>query len=138
MLEVYQCSKIQEKLPLLEYVETLFSAISLRKAILVGCQHILPSAHFLVRSMIALGLFPENVALIGKCYSTSKAIVSTKKSATNDSETNRSEAEFSSSASRKFSRTDYTYQAMRKEGIYICPSSLGFDSHQSFDTQFKN
>ena len=104
MLEVYQCSKIQEKLPLLEYVETLFSAISLRKAILVGCQHILPSVHFLVRSMISLGLFPENVALIGKCYSTSKA----------------------------------TYQAMRKEGIYICPSSLGFDSHQSFDTQFRN
>ena len=104
MIKVCQQKKGRSKLNLLQHVESLFPGLSLKNAFLIGCQHILPSAHFFLRSLIDLGLPTAHIALIGKCYSTSST----------------------------------TYHAMREEGIYVCPSSLQFDSHQSFDDQFKN
>lgn len=59
-------------LPLLQYVEQLFPKSHLENVYLLSCQHILPSTHMMIRSMINLGLKLDRIALIGKCYSTNK------------------------------------------------------------------
>ncbi|MEQ9116539.1 MAG: hypothetical protein RLN62_07075 [Rickettsiales bacterium] len=59
-------------LPLLQYVEKLFPKGHLDDVYLLACQHILPSTHMMLRSMVNLGLKKDRVALIGKCYSTNK------------------------------------------------------------------
>lgn len=60
-------------LPILEYTEGFFSKDHLKNVYLIACQHILPSTHLMIRSMINLGLDINKVGLIGKCYSTSNA-----------------------------------------------------------------
>lgn len=91
------------RLSLLQHVSSSFSSDSLKDVYLIGCQHLLPSTHLMMRSLFDSGLRPERTALIGKCYSTSTI----------------------------------TQNLMREEGIYVCPSSTQFDSHQSYDSQFQ-
>ena len=100
--------KIQYKNPasrlsILECFSSSYPANFLKDYYLIGCQHLLPSTHLMLRSFFDNGLKPERTALIGKCYSTSPT----------------------------------TQALMREEGIYICPSSAQFDSHQSYDNQFQ-
>ena len=90
-------------LPAIEYSEKLFPRDHLKNAYLIACHHILPSAHMMIRSMINLGLDENNIALIGKCYSSDEK----------------------------------TMENMIKEGIFVCKSSIEFDSDKSFDQQFK-
>lgn len=91
-------------LPILEYVETLFDKSHLKDTYLIACQHVLPSTHMMIRSMVNLGLDLEKTAIIGKCYSSDLA----------------------------------TMENMRNEGIFVCNSSIEFDSDLSFDKQFKS
>jgi S-adenosylhomocysteine hydrolase len=58
------------RLPLLEYITSLFSQDLLKDTYLIACQHVLPSTHMMIRSMIDLGLDINKIAVIGKCYST--------------------------------------------------------------------
>lgn len=62
-------------LPLLQYTETLFKKNHLKDVCLIACQHILQSTHMMIRSMINLGLDPNKVAVIGKCYSTNTRVM---------------------------------------------------------------
>lgn len=93
----------QTRLAILENLSAKYSSDFLKDYYLIGCQHLLPSTHLMLRSCFDMGLQPEKTALIGKCYSTSFL----------------------------------TEALMKEEGIYICPSSTRFDSHQSYDDQFQ-
>lgn len=92
------------RLNILQYLSSFYPADFFKDFYFIGCQHLLPSTHLMLRSCFDMGLKPERAALIGKCYSTSI----------------KSEA------------------LMRSEGIYVCPSSSQFDSHESYDEQFGN
>ena len=50
------------RLPVLEYAETLFPKTHLINTYLITCQHILPSTHMMLRSMINIGLDPNNIS----------------------------------------------------------------------------
>jgi len=89
-------------LPALQDIKDIISDKHLTDVYLLGCQHILPSTHLMIRSMISLGLDPHKLALIGKCYSTNKTVM----------------------------------QNMLDEGIFVCNSSVKFNSNLSFDEQF--
>lgn len=62
------------KMPLFEYVKSLYPSVSLSKVLLIGCQHILSTTHAMFRSLYKLGLDPKNVFILGKCYSTSRSV----------------------------------------------------------------
>lgn len=89
-------------LPAVEFSKSLFPKDHLKNTYLISCQHILPSTHMMLRSMIDIGLDINNIAMIGKCYSSDQE----------------------------------TMDIMLREGIYVCPSSVEFDSDKSFDQQF--
>jgi hypothetical protein len=57
-------------LPLVDYIVRTFSDVSLERVKIIGVQHILRTTHSMFRSLYARGLKPENISLIGKCYST--------------------------------------------------------------------
>ena len=63
---------LPEKLELLEFTAKHFPRDTLKDTYLIGCQHVLPSLYYLLKSAIQLGLPPENISIIGKCYSSSK------------------------------------------------------------------
>jgi len=94
----------QTRLAILENLSAKYSSNFLKDYYLIGCQHLLPSTHLMLRSCFDMGLRPEKTALLGKCYSTSSL----------------------------------TQTLMKEEGIYVCPSSTQFDSHESYDDQFRN
>lgn len=60
----------EEKLDLVESVFESNSLVNLENVVLIGAQHILPSTLTMLNSFFERGLSPENVFLIGKCYST--------------------------------------------------------------------
>ncbi len=60
-------------LPLLGAARASFGSIALADTCLLACQHILSSTHSLLRALVADGLERRNIAVIGKCYSTSAA-----------------------------------------------------------------
>lgn len=57
-------------LPLVDYASQIFEETSLSDCYIVGVQHILPTTLYMLRKLFAKGLKPENVSLLGKCYST--------------------------------------------------------------------
>lgn len=68
-------SKVQdyrpkERLDLVEFVFDLYHYHNLENVVLIGAQHILPSFLTMLQSFFDRGLSPENVFIIGKCYST--------------------------------------------------------------------
>lgn len=61
-------------MPLLEYVKSLYSSVSLINVLLLGCQHILETTHTMLQSLYDFGLDPKNVFLVGKCYSSNRFV----------------------------------------------------------------
>lgn len=59
--------------PLLDNIASIFPDDVLTDSLLIGCQHLLPSIEILLHYLFSKGLSKQNVALIGKCYSTSHA-----------------------------------------------------------------
>lgn len=59
-----------DTLPLVEAVFNDFKRVSLKNVCIIGAQHILPTTLQMLNSFFHRGLKPENVFLIGKCYST--------------------------------------------------------------------
>ncbi len=57
-------------LPLLAYTSSLYPDVDLSKTLVIGCQHLLGTTVDLFEELLKKGLPPENVFLIGKCYST--------------------------------------------------------------------
>jgi S-adenosylhomocysteine hydrolase len=66
---------MSRKLPLLEVVSGIYKDTDLREVILIACQHLLGTTVDLFDSLIEKGLKPENVYIIGKCYSTDRRVV---------------------------------------------------------------
>lgn len=58
------------ELPLVEALIKNHSDLDLAKVKIIGVQHILETTHAMFRALYKLGLKPENISLIGKCYST--------------------------------------------------------------------
>lgn len=94
---------LPNQLELLEFTAKHFPRDLLKDTYLIGCQHVLPSLYYLLKSAIKLGLKPENISIIGKCYSSSKL----------------------------------AFSMLSKENISISDDSFSYDSHISFDEQFK-
>jgi S-adenosylhomocysteine hydrolase len=67
--------KLYRSLPLLEYAKGLFPAESLKGVTLVCAQHLVSTTYTLFHHLFDLGLEPENLHVIGKCYSTDKNVV---------------------------------------------------------------
>lgn len=59
------------RLSILQDLSSIYPPNFLKDFFLIGCQHLLPSTHLMLRSCFDMGLKPERTALIGKCYSTS-------------------------------------------------------------------
>lgn len=57
--------------PLLDNVTKFWKPPSLKNIVLIGAQHLLGCTAEMIRALCKLGLSPENIFLIGKCYSTS-------------------------------------------------------------------
>ncbi|KKK44772.1 hypothetical protein LCGC14_3166560, partial [marine sediment metagenome] len=62
------------KLQLVELLISSYANVDLSKVKIIGVQHILETTHSMFRSLYLLGLKPENIAIIGKCYSTCKEV----------------------------------------------------------------
>jgi S-adenosylhomocysteine hydrolase len=62
---------------LLDYVTALFPSIDLKDTLLITCQHVLGEHVDLLDALIKIGLSPENVYWLGKCYSTNKETADT-------------------------------------------------------------
>jgi S-adenosylhomocysteine hydrolase len=96
-------NKFLRELPLLDFTSTLYPEISLHNALIICAQHLVSTSYSLFCSLFKLGLNPNQLAAIGKCYSTDPL----------------------------------AYSEMKKLGIDVCPSSLAFNSHLSFDEQYQ-
>ena len=66
--------RLEDRLELVEKVFSLCSFTDFSDICLIGAQHILPSTLKMLMSFFDRGLIPENVYLIGKCYSTDLSI----------------------------------------------------------------
>src|SRR3989338_6357412 len=63
-----------KKLPLLNFVDTLFKNVELDKTLIMGCQHLLLSNLIMFEHLFRKGLKTNHTFLIGKAYSTDKTI----------------------------------------------------------------
>jgi hypothetical protein len=62
------------RLPLVNSLISSFKGPSFSRVKIIGIQHILETTHAMFRSLYDLGLHPENISLLGKCYSTCQAV----------------------------------------------------------------
>lgn len=62
-------NRINNKLHLVEFVFSKFKKTELNEIIIIGAQHILPSTLTMFQSFFDRGFSPNNLHLIGKCYS---------------------------------------------------------------------
>ncbi len=95
--------KFLRKLPLLDFTAKMYPDINLQETYIICAQHLVSTTYSLFHALLKLGLKPENLSAIGKCYSTDPQ----------------------------------AYEEIKKMGIDVCPSSLSFDSHTSFDDQYR-
>lgn len=63
------------KLPLLDYTSELFKRTNFDNVLLIAIQHLLETNLAMFEYLFAKGLKPQNVFLLGKCYSTNKEIL---------------------------------------------------------------
>lgn len=61
-------------LPLVEVLCDHYEGPSLENVLVIGVQHILETTHAMFRSLYKLGLKPQNISILGKCYSTCKEV----------------------------------------------------------------
>lgn len=59
-----------KRLPLIELASSFISSTELEDCYIIGAQHILPTTYTMLQALFKKGLKPENVSLLGKCYST--------------------------------------------------------------------
>ena len=104
MTTAIKYQKYLRVLPLLDFTASLFSGVDLQKVYLICSQHLVSTTYSLFNTLLNLGIYPENISVIGKCYS-----------------------------------TDFQALAeMQALGIDVCSSSLSFQSHVSFDAQYRS
>lgn len=62
-------------MPLLDVTSEIFKDVQLNNVLLIASQHILETIRVMFGSFISKGLKPENIFLIGKCYSTNDEVM---------------------------------------------------------------
>ncbi|MCH9627095.1 MAG: hypothetical protein S4CHLAM2_07290 [Chlamydiales bacterium] len=63
------------KLPLIEFTKSLFpNGNALKRTCILSLQHILETTHSMFQALYAYDLDPENVCILGKCYSTNEHV----------------------------------------------------------------
>lgn len=61
-------------LPIVESIVNAYDGPSLENVRIIGVQHILETTHAMFQSLYKLGLRPENISILGKCYSTCREV----------------------------------------------------------------
>lgn len=64
-----------QQLELLDFARSVIPENFFQDAFLIASQHILPALEFLLDALLSKGLLPENIAIIGKCYSSSSVSI---------------------------------------------------------------
>ena len=90
-------------LPLLDFSASLYPGVDLKDVYIICAQHVVSTTYSLFHALLKLGLDPNHLSVIGKCYSTDPQ----------------------------------AYEEIRKLGIDICSSGLKFESHSTFDKQYR-
>ncbi len=65
----------KEKLPLLKFISEKYCEANLSDTLIIACQHLLGTTYNLFEELFSKGLKPENVFLLGKCYSTNNKVL---------------------------------------------------------------
>lgn len=60
------------KLPLIQFTAQLLPAALLRNTYIIAAQHILPTTVSMIDAWLELGMRPDQISVIGKCYSTDR------------------------------------------------------------------
>lgn len=66
---------IEQNFNAIDYVSSHIPDNAFKHSMLVACQHLLPTVEVLLEALFQKGLLPEDVYLIGKCYSTNEVTV---------------------------------------------------------------
>lgn len=103
MVTLIEEQKYLRNLPLLHFTSSLYPEVDLSKIYIICAQHLASTTYSLFHLLIQLGLKPENLSVIGKCYSTDPQV----------------------------------FRQMKALGIDVCESSHAFNSHTSFDKQYR-
>jgi S-adenosylhomocysteine hydrolase len=65
----------KRKLPLIEGLTQLFDDLNLENTLIVSVQHLCSTTEVLFDALLELNLYPENLYVIGKCYSTNPDVL---------------------------------------------------------------
>lgn len=63
-----------QTLPLIEYAKTLYPNVSLENVCVIAVQHLLETTFSMFNGWFERGLLPENLYVLGKCYSTNSEV----------------------------------------------------------------
>lgn len=66
--------KSTSSLPLVDHLIGLAESCLLDELCIIGGQHLLQTTHLMLQSLYTLGLNPDNIFLIGKCYSSNSSV----------------------------------------------------------------
>lgn len=67
---------MSKKLPLVEFTKSLRKDTSLKGVCIIAVQHLLETTHDMFAALYELQLEPQNIYLLGKCYSSNHAVMS--------------------------------------------------------------
>lgn len=65
----------QRKLPLIEKLTQLFDGLNLENTLIISVQHLCSTTEILFDALLDLKLYPENLYVLGKCYSTNPDVL---------------------------------------------------------------
>ncbi len=65
----------QRRLPLIERLTQLFDDLNLENTLIVSVQHLCSTTEVLFDALLDLNLYPENLYVVGKCYSTNPNVL---------------------------------------------------------------
>jgi S-adenosylhomocysteine hydrolase len=63
-----------KSLPMIEFAASLLKDDFLDDCYIIGVQHILPTTFLMFKELFKKGLKPQNLSLLGKCYSTDRSV----------------------------------------------------------------
>jgi S-adenosylhomocysteine hydrolase len=65
----------QRRLPLIERLTQLFDDLNLENTLIISVQHLCSTTEVLFDALLNLNLYPENLYVVGKCYSTNPEVL---------------------------------------------------------------
>jgi S-adenosylhomocysteine hydrolase len=65
----------QRRLPLIERLTRLFDDLNLENTLIISVQHLCSTTEVLFNALLDLNLYPENLYVVGKCYSTNPEVL---------------------------------------------------------------